>query len=307
MPESVQVLMSTYNGETYVEEQIESILTQDHPNVRLLIRDDGSSDATVSILKDYASLHANVEYMAEDNLGVVGSFFRLLECAEAADYYAFSDQDDVWRSDKLARAVDRLLREQRTDDEPLLYFNRQEFVDANLNHLGYSLEPSITGFRNALVQNPALGCTTVLNAAAHRLLVENPPDEALMHDWWAYAVVSAFGRVFYDPAPTLRYRQHGGNVVGDSESRVEHFRRRLVRFLTTNWRDDIFRPSDQAEELVRVFGSDLPGSARRRVRRMLRSKQSLAARILYALTADVRRTTAVDNLLFRFMVLINRY
>lgn len=306
MASTVQVLMSTYNGTDYLREQIDSILAQDHPHVRLLVRDDGSSDGTVSVLRQYENSHGNVKVVTGENLGVVDSFFRLLELADDVDYYAFSDQDDVWKSNKLSRAVARLEAEEE-EGEPLLYFNRQEFVDADLDHLGYSPEPNVLGFENALIQNQPLGCATVINTSARELLVQNLPDEALMHDWWVYAVVSAFGRVFYDPTPTLLYRQHGENVVGDTENRFKHFMRRLQRFLTRNWKNDIFRPSNQAEKIDRIFGEHLEDQKKTLVKRMVWSKRRFVNRLIYALSTGVRRNTLVDDFLFRFMVLINRY
>ncbi len=299
--------MSTYNGIDYLREQIDSILAQDHPHVRLLVRDDGSSDGTVSVLREYEAKYENVDVINGENLGVTDSFFRLLEQAGDADYYAFSDQDDVWKKEKLSRAVATLERKQRSGEEPLLYFSRLEFVDENLNHLGYSPEVNVTGFRNALIQNQSIGCTSVINAAARRLLVEDLPDEALMHDWWVYAVVSAFGRVVHDPTPTILYRQHSSNVVGDTPSRLKHFFKRLRRFMTRNWKNDIFRPSNQARRLAQIFGEQLGDKERRLVERMVWSKRSLLHRFLYALTADVERNSLIDTLLFRFMVVINRY
>jgi len=307
MSDTVQVLMSTYNGTDYLRDQIDSILAQDHSSVRLLARDDGSSDGTVSILREYEDAYENVKVVAGENLGVVDSFFRLLELADDVDYYAFSDQDDVWKSKKLSRAVVRLEQEENEEGEPLLYFNRQEFVDADLNHLGYSPEPNVLGFQNALIQNQPLGCATVINAPAHELLIQNLPDEALMHDWWVYAVVSAFGRIFYDPTPTLLYRQHGENVVGDTENRFKHFMRRLQRFLTRNWKNDIFRPSNQAEKIARIFGGRLDNEEETLVRRMVWSKRRFVNRLIYAMSAGVQRNTVIDDFLFRFMVLINRY
>lgn len=307
MSATVQVLMSTYNGTDYLRDQIDSILAQDHSSVRLLVRDDGSSDGTVSILREYEDTYENVKVVAGENLGVVDSFFRLLELADDVDYYAFSDQDDVWKSKKLSRAVARLEQEENEEGEPLLYFNRQEFVDADLNHLGYSPEPNVLGFQNALIQNQPLGCATVINASAHELLIQNLPDEALMHDWWVYAVVSAFGRIFYDPTPTLLYRQHGENVVGDTENRFKHFMRRLQRFLTRNWKNDIFRPSNQAEKIARIFGGRLDNEEETLVRRMVWSKRRFVNRLIYAMSAGVQRNTVIDDFLFRFMVLINRY
>ena len=307
MAATVQVLMSTYNGTDYLREQIESILAQDHPHVHLLVRDDGSSDGTVSVLREYEDAHEDVRVVAGENLGVVQSFFRLLELADEVDYYAFSDQDDVWKPSKLSRAVAMLEEERRFDEEPLLYFSRLEFVDEDLNRLGGSPEVKVIGFQNALVQNQCVGCTSVFNAPARRLVVQNLPEEALMHDWWVYAVVSALGRVIHDPVPTICYRQHSSNVVGDTASRLGRFLRRLRRFLTRNWKDDIFRPSDQARRLARTFGDRLDDDERELVKHMIQSKKSLLHRLSYAFTADVRRNEFIDTVLFRLMVLINRY
>lgn len=92
---SVQVVMSTYNGEKYLKEQIDSILSQEGVDVRLYIRDDGSSDRTTDILASYQE-HKNVKIEKGNNLGFAKSFLTALDECDEADYYAFSDQDDVW-------------------------------------------------------------------------------------------------------------------------------------------------------------------------------------------------------------------
>jgi glycosyltransferase involved in cell wall biosynthesis len=308
---TVEVLLSTYNGAPFLRPQLDSILEQTHPATRLFVRDDGSHDATRAILDAYADRHDAVRVAFGANVGVIDSFLTLLAQADPeADYYAFSDQDDVWRADKLARAVARLEAAQAPggDDVPRLYFARQELVDEALRPLGLSPVPRHLGFRNALVQNQAIGCTTVINRAARALVVAHPPQQALMHDWWIYAVVAAFGEVLYDPAPTMRYRQHGANVVGDTPDALGRFLRRLRRFLTRNWRNDIFRPSDQARELLRVFGDRLPPGPRAHAEAMVASKDAgWLRRLAYACTTAAQRNTRADDLLLRFMIAINRY
>lgn len=115
---TVQVLLSTYNGETYLAEQLDSILAQKEVNVKLLIRDDGSIDETTEILRTYASVHENIRYFCGENCGVVASYFRLFECADPeVDFYAFADQDDVWDADKLSIACQKLEEMRQSDSE----------------------------------------------------------------------------------------------------------------------------------------------------------------------------------------------
>lgn len=301
---SCQVLLSTYNGMEYLPEQLRSIETQRYRNVDILIRDDGSHDGTLEYVRDYAFGREDVEVIAGDNVGVVDSFMRLLDSARDRDAYAFCDQDDVWLPNKIERAAQRL---EPSRNEPMLYFSRQEYVDENERTLGYSDLPRFVGLRNALVQNIAIGCTTVINEATRRLLVAHTPTQAIMHDWWAYLLVSALGRVVYDPAVTMKYRQHGGNTLGATASTVERLRRRSRRFLTRNWKSDVFRPRDQAEEFLRQFGDRLREADRQIVARFVHSKSSVLRRWAYALSTVTRRNRLSDDIILRLMILLNRY
>lgn len=104
----VTVLMSTYNGEKYLKEQIDSILSQVDVDVRLVIRDDGSTDNTVGVIKEYSQRNSNVEFTVGKNIGYANSFLTLIQMAGDSDYYAFSDQDDIWKKNKLSTAVDKI-------------------------------------------------------------------------------------------------------------------------------------------------------------------------------------------------------
>lgn len=304
MRTTVQVLLSTYNGMEYLSEQLQSIEDQRYQPIDVLIRDDGSSDGTLAYLNDYAAGRDNVEVVSGENIGVVKSFLVLLDRAGEHDAYAFCDQDDVWLPNKIERAAARLTP---SESEPMLYFSRQEYVDEEKEHLGYSDPARFIGLRNALVQNIAIGCTTVINEATRRLLVAHTPKQAIMHDWWAYLLVSALGQVVYDPVVTMKYRQHGGNTLGATASTLERLRRRSQRFLTRNWKSDVFRPRDQAEEFLRLFGSRLDESDRQSVQRFVHSKNNAFRRWGYAVSTDARRNRLTDDLILRFMILLNRY
>ena len=227
----VVVLMSTYNGERYVAEQLRSILQQLPARGRILVRDDGSTDATANII--HALADPRISLTRGPNLGFSRSFLTLLSQAPTdADVVMFSDQDDVWLPGKIERAWRHLLAE---GDRPALYASTQMLADAELRPLhvtrSWQRTPSFAG---ALAENIVTGCTAALNAPAHRLLLRaGVPDGVHFHDWWCYLVIAAFGRVHFDAQPTLLYRQHGMNQIGHGAGwlgRQWH----ILRFLTRN-------------------------------------------------------------------------
>lgn len=217
--ETVAILLCTMQGQRYLSDQLESIMLQEHKNWTIWVSDDGSSDDTHSILKEYQqklgparmSIHAGPEE------GFAANFLSLAcKASVTADYYAFADQDDIWDVDKLSQA----LRWLRTVPAhlPALYCGRTKRIDSNNVEKGYSkLFLRKPCFANALVQSIAGGNTMVFNSAARRFLRKAGPDiKVVSHDWWAYMVVSGCGgKVFYDPNPKVRYRQHENNLVGD--------------------------------------------------------------------------------------------
>jgi hypothetical protein len=221
----VTILLATYAGEAYLPAQLESLARQRGVDWRLLWRDDGSQDGSVAAVEAFAAAQppgrvARIGQSAE-RLGAARGFLALLAAVpdDADTLYAFCDQDDVWLPDKLSRAAAALAAVPA--GEPALYCARQRLVGPGLEPLG--LSPPLRrppGFRNALVQNVAAGCTVVLNAAARRGVLSAPPPPAgTMHDWWCYLTVSgAGGRVLFDPEPAVLYRQHGANTIGASSS-----------------------------------------------------------------------------------------
>jgi len=305
----VSVLLSSYNGEAFIEEQISSILNQRGVTVSLTVRDDGSTDNTVTILKQLASQHLNICLLAGDNLGVANSFFSLLKNAyvdknSSIQFYSLSDQDDVWNSDKLLNAVTAL--HSQSGDNVAMYCSAIEYVDVDLNHLRnsdiYSLDK--IGFKNALVQNIATGCTIVLNRVAIAKIVAEFPDHCVMHDWWIYLIVSAFGRVIYDPNPAMKYRQHSHNVMGVALSASQRFRRRWVR-LFSNVKST--KTSLQLIEFNRIFGNELNGKQKNQLLRLISYKKNIASRLALIFCNDFQRQTVLDDLLIRLSMLIGRF
>ena len=155
------VLLSTYNGAAYLEPLLDSLLAQSHPDVTVLVRDDGSKDSTLDILARYAGRHASVRVTPGQNLGVVRSFFELLESAGPEyDAWFFCDQDDVWLAQKIEVAMAAI--SSIPENVPGMYCSRVEYVDDRDKSLGVSVLPGHIGMNNALVENIASGCTIAL-------------------------------------------------------------------------------------------------------------------------------------------------
>lgn len=225
----VLVLMSTYNGDKYINQQIDSILNQVGVDVDLLIRDDGSTDSTKDIINTYCEKDKRVKAYTGNNLKSAGSFFDLVKHADGADYYAFSDQDDVWDKNKLSRAVKILSK--KDNSIPLLYYCNMRVVDENLNFIRMMhTNRKCTDYRySVLVEYYAAGCTMVFNTAALELCKDNLPKGKIMHDTWMEILCQFFGKVYYDPKAFISYRQHSNNVIGVPTSKRQETIRSFKR------------------------------------------------------------------------------
>ena len=215
----VCVLMSTYNGEKYLREQIDSILNQKNVDVKLLIRDDGSKDSTVNIIREYQKNTSNkVElYPSDKNIGFAESFWELLLNAPVCDYYAFSDQDDFWLKDKLITAISYL--EKKTI--PCLYASNFWLVDESLNKIDQ--EPvfgmNIVKPENLIITNTrACGNTMVWNQNLQDMVLLHGEKEMITtyHDIRLEFMAAMLGEFYIDPQRTISYRQHTNNVSGGS-------------------------------------------------------------------------------------------
>lgn len=214
---TIAILLSTYNGDAFLDAFLESLLAQTHGSWMLYWRDDGSTDGTVSRLTAWGADHpGRLVAITEPNgnLGVTLSFMALLRAAAGFPYLAFADQDDVWLPEKLAWGVAALAP--LPEGRPGLYCARQILVNRALSRIG--LSAPLAGpatFPASLTQNIATGNTVLLNAAAAKLIAASRPPAKTWHDWWCYLMVTAAGgTVIRDDRGVILYRQHGENVVG---------------------------------------------------------------------------------------------
>lgn len=306
----VAILLSTYNGERFLPEQLASLTAQTHADWSLHWRDDGSFDRSVAMVRDFAatigppraraqpSIERAREHPSQGRLGATGSFLFLLRAARSDDaaFYAFADQDDVWLTDKLARAVAALAP--IPAGTPALYCARQILVDETLTRIG--LSPAVAhkpGFPSALIQNIAAGCTIVLNRAAAEIVLSGMPPASAYHDWWCYLVVAAAGgEVVHDPEPAILYRQHASNVVGARATLIARgiaalFRgpRRYMDLI----RDNIAALTQQPHLLSAGHARILSDIARAR-------NGSLWQRLSVLRDPGLRRQTPVETLWFRY-------
>ena len=300
----VAILLSTYNGEAYLAEQLESFLAQTHGGWMLFWRDDGSTDATMRLMQAFADGPGagRCQRIDQDgHLGITASFLCLLRQAPADHVVAFADQDDVWLPGKLARGMQALgdpgIR------HPALYCARQRLVDGSLRTIGLSPPlDRLPPFPASLTQNIATGCTVMLNPAAVRVVAASTPPGGTLHDWWSYLLVGAVGgRLIADPAAVVLYRQHRGNAVGAPNSVLRRGVMALRRGPDTFMA--LFRThvaelaahadtlSPPAREAITLLQTSLSGNRLARLRAMRRLPR-------------LTRRTRLETLLFRLWFLI---
>jgi glycosyltransferase involved in cell wall biosynthesis len=301
----VVVLMSTYNGERFLDAQLDSLAAQEGVELILHVRDDGSTDRTLEILARHGTRWPNLRKLSTGaNLGPAMSFLKLLRTAPPdADYYAFCDQDDVWLPLKLARAVATI----EADAGPALYCSNVTCVAEDLSVIGVPRENGDPRFQHILFENIVYGCTAVLNRAARELIVSRIPERGvIMHDWWCALVGAAFGRIHFDPEPGLiLYRQHGGNTIGGQASELLYALEQAARLLRNPTR--YYRIHSQASEFLRLFGDELPQTHRRSVENLVRSRATLKTRARYAISRDIVRRNLIGSIAARGLVLTGWY
>lgn len=231
--ESVAIMMCTLNGAEYIKEQMESFFRQTHDNWQLWVSDDGSTDETIELIRSFEHRGKVIHVISGPKQGFAANFLNLTRMSISADYFAWSDQDDVWLPDKLSRGI-RLLSS--NESIPTIYCGRTQLVDRFGASTGLSWKwPRPPSFRNALCQNIVAGNTVIFNSAAKELLSRGPRPDVHAHDWWAYLVISGLGgKVFFDPEPTLLYRQHDDNTSLGGRRTARNYMKRLHRLFSGN-------------------------------------------------------------------------
>lgn len=301
----VAVLLSTYNGQLFLKDFMESLCAQQFQDFDLIVRDDGSTDLTLSIIESYSHILRIVYLMDKGNLGPAKSFIKLIRDAGSSySFYMFADQDDWWECDKIFRCANYLYH---TDNSiPTLYFSALELVDANLKHLSFTTAPRKLSLYNALVENVATGCTIGFNSLARSLILQANPKKYTMHDWWVYLVLTAFGKVHFDPKPTIKYRQHNSNSVGSASNFVDDCKRRFLRFFKPK-KSGVFLIAEQAEAFLDCYGHMMADDLKNQVMLLAPGRKSFLNSFYLLFFSPFYRQKIIDNFILRVIFLMRRY
>ncbi len=246
---TIIIMMSTYNGEKYLDAQLESIYYQSIPEklqMKLIIRDDGSTDHTVEIAENWAK-RMDIEIYQGSNMGARDSFFWLLKKAPRADYYAFSDQDDIWMPEKIQKAVEAINKGYHLYFSNLQYFSEEnKLLDKRLLS-----DDFVFSFKRVWMCNPANGCTMVWDDKLQNYMRTVDHEYFTMHDEYICTVGLLFGKVFYDSEALVRYRIHEANVTQSKDFTKK------VRLWKEIWfgRSD-YRVDKRAERLLQHASND---------------------------------------------------
>ena len=220
--DKIAILMATYNGEKYICQQIDSILSQTCKDWELYIHDDGSTDNTRAAVESYVEKYPNKIHLIDGKStgGAKYNFFYMFGQVEAP-YYMTCDQDDVWLDKKIELTYDKMLTIENKADVPCLVYTELRVVDRELNTIadtmsGYqSLDCHKRTINQFILQNSVTGCTMMVNRTLRdKMLRITDIDNTIMHDWWAALVAAQFGKTAFIDEPTILYRQHGDNSLG---------------------------------------------------------------------------------------------
>lgn len=279
----VNVLLSSYNGEKYIKQQIESILNQSSScEISLWVRDDGSTDKTQAILEGYQK-RGLLRWYTGENLGPAKSFFDLIYNCDHADYYAFADQDDIWLPTKIQRAIEYLMKNNGCS----LYFSNAELLinEHRTNLLVYSRPQIHFDLPTVSCNGGMLGCTMVFDNALRDVVISHKkPQHIFMHDYYLLVLCSAInGRIFYDNHVTMLYRQHSNNVVGVKKDIISVLKNRISDIFTVRQ----VSIANQSKDILNIYGDILGVQSKKWLNTVANYRNSLSSRIKLAFNQEV--------------------
>lgn len=303
--EKIVVLMSTYNGEKYIKEQINSILSQKGVDVFLIVRDDGSSDHTIDILEEYKKNTSSFEFIKGVNCGSTHSFSKLLEYAyqkfNQNVLYSFADQDDVWLETKLYVASQII---EKKSTIPMLYCSNLTCVDQKLNYL-HDMRKNIKKpypKYGSLVEPIATGCTMVFNPEAARIYLLKYDISVRMHDIFMSYIAAFIGDIYYDNQSYILYRQHENNQIGKRigliseikgkfksllSIRYQHLREIDAKIFLEKFKEHLNKEDEEIIEIVAYYRKSIKlrlsflfGEKGRKIRRIFSPNIWLYSRII---------------------------
>ena len=292
----VAVLVSTYNGENYIASQLDSIINQTYKNIDIYVRDDCSKDHTLDVLKKYEKDNKIILIKSNKNLGYPEAFYEMLKKAKA-DYYAFSDQDDVWEKDKIEIAVRNLNKSK--EKTPALFYANYEVTDVDLKHIRYSIGPNRKpDFRYSIFSSLGLGFTYVLNHSAKELVLNKRSIKNITKDVWIGMLVSAFGDVYFSDKYCAKHRRNPGAYSSQDTTFIAIQKDRIKKFLKN---DGFKKVKSVICEFYDMFKDDLIEKDRKDLELFLSNKRLKKVFFPHRLRYDFK-----DELMLRIVFLLGR-
>jgi len=301
----IAVLLSAYNGEQYIKKQIESILNQENINlINIIVRNDGSTDETLCVLKELQKNNYNLEILDEENIGLVASFLRLLEYsyAQGYDYYAFSDQDDYWLPEKLSVAIKHI----ENCKEPCMYAACSLIADNNLRTNGNKTQTKIRdiSFYNSAIQNICPGHNQVLNHQMAGMIVQKKySSEIYSQDLWITQIASVTGKIFFDNSPHTIYRQHNSNQLSFGRNKIGWVKSHIKRLQKNEGK----KMALQLSYFCKCYKDFLTIEQKEEINSFFESQTSFVKRMTYILSTQLYRQRKYETFLFKCIYLMGGY
>lgn len=305
MEKKVCVLMSTYNGEKYLSEQLDSILVQQSVEVYINIRDDGSTDGTQKILDKYKEEYGNITVQYGENIGYERSFYYLMVYAQEYEYYAFADQDDVWDTDKLCVAIEKL--EEKCSNTPKIvpavYWCNLRNVDSKLafQSIMKPATESVFDKYRYLIDKYGYGCTMVFTRKLLEIAVEHKPSKNISHDNWIGILGVYFGKKVFDEKAHISYRQHGNNLIGGNNGFICTWKRRLKNLSKVKQ----YSRAIIAKELLSGYGDRLTEEEKSALHIVADYNKSLHNKLRFLQDKRFRRASKEKDFLFKICIILS--
>ncbi|MCK8604573.1 glycosyltransferase [Leuconostoc citreum] len=301
---AVAILMSTYNGERFLTEQINSILNQSYQNIHLFIRDDGSSDKTLDLLKKFEKSPLITVSIDNNNLGYKNSFLTLIQSVlnqkERFKYFAFSDQDDVWHREKIFSAVKLL--EKNNQNSFRLYYTGLTFVDEHLNTLRVKKETqTVITFGAEIVRHSVSGATVVFSRELGEKVVQYEDVFQIRdgHDALIFRINAALeGKFIYDESNFIKFRRHNSNTSNATSGLLNKIRNELLNSNSSE--------IDTAKFIKRHFSEILSYQISNEIDTLLNYQKSLINKYKLIKHKSFRREKKIMNILFMYRIIFNK-
>ena len=266
--DTVYILLATYNGDRYLQQQLDSFISQTYSNWILVVSDDCSSDNTTNILNDFKNKYENRVYIINNEKpsgSAKSNFINLLSHSNLIEngYIMFSDQDDIWLPNKIELTLKRM-KELENDDPniPCLVYSDLYVVNEQLDIVDHSffnysnLSSKCNSLNHILIQNNMAGCTSMINKSLYKIFINHEiPKNFIMHDWWLLILAKSIGKVSIINEPLIYYRQHTTNSVGAPQYGFQLF---LNKIKKKDTKILIKETMKQAEEFCKIYGKILP-------------------------------------------------